>query len=401
MNRTGKKRHILRKLLLALLTLAVVLCAVIWGLWHNEISTAMSMREIIARNDGHQDGTVYRMEVSGGYYFDEFIAGGGASSDAELIGFITDKITRGLIPMGLASPEIGCTGFTAVTPEGDWLFGRNYDFSKTNTVLVYTNPGNGRHASWSTVDLQFLGIDADTGVNGLMDRVKCLAAPYAPLDGVNDAGVACGIFMSYQGDDPVVATNQQTDRPDLTSTTMLRLVLDYADSTEEAVALIQQYDLHDSAQTSFHYMIADRTGRSAILEWVPAEGVTDGMDNDGTARTLNVIWNDADPLSGTTDWQYVTNFLVTEGYYAEGDKQPGLDRYQHVGAQLKAVNGVVTDEQGAMDVLAQVGRRTWDNDDGNGCTVHSVVYNLKECTALWVANEHYGEETHTVVLRVK
>ena len=401
MNQEGRKRHILRKVLISLAAVLVLLCIVIGCTWYHEIATALSLRQIIARDDAHLDGSVYRMDVSGGYYFDEFLAQGGAKNDSELIDFITGKLTKGLIDMGLTSPEIGCAGFTAVTPDGDWLFGRNYDFTKTNTVIVRTNPGNGRHASVSTVDLQFLGIDENSDVEGLMSVVKCLAAPYAPLDGVNDAGVACGIFMSYQGGDPVTATDQQTDKPDLTSTTMLRLVLDYADSTEEAVELIRQYDLHDSAKTSFHYMIADSTGRSAILEWVPVAGVTDAQDTDGAARELNVIWNDADPLSGATDWQYITNFMITPGYYADGDKQPGIDRYQHIGAALAQANGVLADAQAAMDVLAQVGRRTWNNDDGNGCTVHSAVYNLTDRTMLWVANEHYGEATHTVEMSLK
>ena len=53
------------------------------------------------------------------------------------------------------------------------------------------------------------------------------------------------------------------------------------------------------------------------------------------------------------------------------------------------------DEQAAMEILQAVGRRNWNNDDGNGCTVHSVVYNLTKKTVLWVANEHYGEEAYT------
>ena len=67
--------------------------------------------------------------------------------------------------------------FTAQTEDGDQLFARNYDFAKTNTCLVFTDPGDGRHASISTVDLQFLGIDTDADVEGLMDRITCLAAP--------------------------------------------------------------------------------------------------------------------------------------------------------------------------------------------------------------------------------
>ena len=56
---------------------------------------------------------------------------------------------------------------------------------------------------------------------------------------------------------------------------------------------------------------------------------------------------------------------------------------------------MVADEKAAMDILSIVGRRTWNNDDGNGCTVHSVVYNLTDKSALWVPNEHYEEEGAT------
>ena len=49
----------------------------------------------------------------------------------------------------------------------------------------------------------------------------------------------------------------------------------------------------------------------------------------------------------------------------------------------------------AMALLAEVGRRTWNNDDSNSLTVHSAVYNLTDKTVLWVGNEHYGEDGHT------
>lgn len=382
---------------IALVVIAGIAVGVTWG---NEISTAASIEKLRDRDDSHLDGSVYRMDVKGGFYFDKYLEEGGASTDAELISFITDNITKGLIDMGIKESNIGCASFTAQTEDGDQLFARNYDFAKTNTCLVFTDPGDGRHASISTVDLQFLGIDTDADVEGLMDRITCLAAPYAPLDGMNDAGVSCGIYMSYQGggvdeegDEVVIPTNQDTDKPDLTSTTMLRLVLDYAGSVDEAVELISGYDLHDSANTSYHYMIADSTGKSAILEWVDG---TDQTDNDGSSRQLVVTYNDSDanigPEEAAADYQWITNFIIQPGYYADDSEKAGLDRYDHIYRCLSATDGVVADEDAAMDILAQVGRRTWNNDDGNGCTVHSVIYNLTDKTVLWVPNEHYDEE---------
>ena len=383
--------RVLKIVLFSLLGLILALGAGVYALWHNELGALLSIKQLNAPDGARKDGAVYQMEVPGGYYFDEFLEQGGASTDKELISFITQRITKGLIPMNIGESDIACSSFTAATPAGDRLFARNYDFSRTNTCIVYTNPGHGRHASVSTVDLQFIGIAQDSVPQGLMDKVLMLAAPYVPLDGVNDAGLACGIYMSFQGPEGnTPPTDQRTEKPDLTSTTMLRMVLDYASTVEEAVELISAYDLHDSANSTFHYMIADASGRSAVLEWVNA---TDSADTDGTKRELNVIW------SGGAPWQAVTNYILTPGYY-DGEPEEsmkGLDRYERLTAALEEAQGILEDEEAAMELLSQVGRRSW-NPDGDTVTVHSVVYDLTHRTAVWVGNEHYGEPAYTYQL---
>lgn len=395
-----KPKRSVKKILLTVLAVIVVLLVLafagIWAVWHNEISSVASIQMLRERNDDHLDGAVYSMEVKGDFYLDDFVAQGGVSSDTELIQFITDNITHGVVNLNMTAPEIGCSSFTATAENGDALFARNYDFSKTNAMLVFTEANEGRHATISTVDLQFLGIDVDQNMSGLMDKVICLAAPYAPLDGINDAGVSCGIYMTYQGGEETVATSQDTDKPDFTSTTLLRLILDYADSVEEAVQIASSYDLHDSANTSYHYMVADATGKSAILEWTN-DAATDTTDNDGSQRTLKVVYNDQDSAIGereaASNYQVVTNFVLQPGYY-EGvptENKKGADRYDRLYEELQATDGVVADDQAAMDILQTVGRRSWDNDDKNSCTVHSAVYNLTQKTVLWVTNENYDD----------
>lgn len=95
------------------------------------------------------------------------------------------------------------------------------------------------------------------------------------------------------------------------------------------------------------------------------------------------------------DYQWITNFILQPGYYADDSEKAGLDRYEAIRDQLMATEGVVADEDAAMDILASVGRRNWNNDDSNSITVHSVVYNLTKKTVTWVANEHYGEAAYT------
>lgn len=395
-----KPKRSVKKILLTVLAVLVVLLVLafagVWAVWHNEISSVASIRMLRERNDDHLDGAVYSMEVKGDFYLDDFVAQGGVSNDTELIQFITDNITHGVVNLNMTAPEIGCSSFTATAENGDALFARNYDFSKTNAMLVFTEANEGRHATISTVDLQFLGIDVDQDMTGLMDKVICLAAPYAPLDGINDAGVSCGIYMTYQGGEETVATSQDTDKPDFTSTTLLRLILDYADSVEEAVQIASSYDLHDSANTSYHYMVADATGKSAILEWTNDSAV-DTTDNDGSQRTLKVVYNDQDSAIGereaASNYQVVTNFVLQPGYYdgVPAENKKGADRYDRLYQELQATDGVVADEQAAMDILQAVGRRGWDNDDKNSCTVHSAVYNLTQKTVLWVTNENYDD----------
>ena len=397
----------------SIIGLILILLLVVYCVWNNELRSVFSINLLVEAKDENRSGPVYEMDMKGDYYFIDFLEKGGASNDQELIDHIVDNLTKGIIPMKMKAPTIGCSSFTAGTPEGDRLFGRNYDFSKTTGMIVYTTgsdevfAGFGpRHATVSSVDLQFLGITDGIYLNSIMNKLLCLAAPYAPLDGINDAGVSCGIYMSYQGDNngKVVSTNQQTDKPDLTSTTMLRAILDYADSVDEAVEIVSSFDLHDSASTSFHYMVADRFGRSAILEWVPENG-NEATDNDGTKRVLRVYYNDKDEIleesnEAKNEFQYITNFIVTPAYYNSDENKGGLDRYLQIESMINPdgtnTKGVMT-EEAALNVLETVGRRKWDNRNGesdkNGTTVWSTLYNLSNRSVTWVSNEEFDEPT--------
>lgn len=388
--------------------LIIILVVTVFAVWRNELTSISSIELIAKADDENRSAPVYKMDISGGYYFDKFIENGGASNDSELIDFIVKNITKGIIPISIGTSDIGCSSFTAVTPDNERLFGRNYDFSTTTAMIVHTKP-KGRLESYSSVDLQFLGIKDGVSLNGILDEFLCLAAPYAPLDGINEAGVSCGIYMSYQGENRGTSTNQQTDKPDLTSTTMLRMILDYAHDVNEAIELVKNYDLHDSANTSFHYMVADSKGDSAIFEWVAGTQFT---DNDGSVRELKIYRNDDDAILGekeaTNDFQYITNFIVTPGYYSEGGTQAGLDRYNKIESMINPdgtnTDGVMTKEQ-ALDVLQTVGRRKWDSENGvsdsNTITVWSVLYDLTNKTMIWVSNESFGDSKNIFEFRIK
>ena len=382
----------------SVLALILITAAVFGIIFRNEISEISSIKLLKPRVENSLQCNIYEMTFNGNYYFDDFIKQGGTKNDRELLDFIMNKMTKGLLNLSIKTSKINCSSFTAHKPNGEHLFARNYDMYSTNTCIVKVKGNKKRHASISTVDLSFINIPAYKNVDNLIFKAYCLAAPYAPLDGINDAGVSCGIYMTYQGNGKnVVATDQNTDLPDISPTTLIRMILDYADSLEEAVEFARSYDMHDSAETSFHIMVADRSGRSVIFEWVNARN---GSDNNGALRKLIVTYNDKDshigPHEAESDFQWVTNFIIQPNYYDEYSTKAlvGWDRYNILYDELSKTGAVVEDEMTAMKILQKVAQRTIRPNrkaDDYVLTLHSVIYNLDNLTTLWCGNEQYAD----------
>ena len=102
---------LLKRLLIIFMSIIILAVAGIYAIWHNEITTLSSITTIIDQDLSHDDGYTYEMTVSSDYYFDEFLEQGGASNDDELIQFVTDNITKGLIPMTIKPKDIACSSF--------------------------------------------------------------------------------------------------------------------------------------------------------------------------------------------------------------------------------------------------------------------------------------------------
>ena len=49
-------------------------------MWHDEISSVMSIQQIVPAKQDNQSGLVYIMDVQGDYYFDDFLERGGAET---------------------------------------------------------------------------------------------------------------------------------------------------------------------------------------------------------------------------------------------------------------------------------------------------------------------------------
>ena len=356
-----------------LVALVIVAAVAVFALFGHELATLGSIEKV-------NDYPLYTMTYDGDYGIDEFIAQGGASNDGELIQFVVNRIMKGL-PITIDLPDLACSTFNATTPEGDALFGRNFDLSFSPGMLVRTDPADG-YASVSMVNLGFLGYGEDKLPEDLVSSLTTLAAPYAPLDGMNEAGLAVGVLLIDT--DP---TDQQTDKVDITTTTAIRMMLDSCATVDEAVALLEQYDMHSSANSCYHFQIADASGASVVVEYIGNEM---SVLEPGDATTMGALSGAA----GVT-YQAATNFLLTPGEYDFGH---GQDRYETLMSTLSAASGVLAEDE-AMDLLAAVAQEPHLNSRGEeSATQWSVVYNLDDLTASVVMGGAYDEPAYEVSL---
>ncbi|MGW0433548.1 linear amide C-N hydrolase [Micromonospora sp. NPDC003197] len=220
-----------------------------------------------------------------------------------------------------ASPTpspFGCSLFMASGDPARPLYGRNFDWDPNPGLVLQTDPPDG-YASISLVDMGYLGINADPSG----DR-RLLNAPLLPFDGMNERGLVVGLAADDSG-----SLTPDPAKPTVGSVRILRLVLDQAATVDEAVAVIDRYNLDFDGGPPLHYLIADASGASAVVEFV-----------DGRMRVL----------PGGPPWQVLTNIRLADASEAARQRDR---RYATAAAHLTRANGVV-DWQGAMEILQAV-----------------------------------------------
>lgn len=197
------------------------------------------------------------VRYEGGYGLDDFLSQGGGASDAQVVEFLTSYLGGAVPPF--QTEGFGCSTLSIPSPEGHALFGRNFDWNACEALIVQAVPSEG-YASISTVNMGFLGSYLDQ----FPAQARTMAALYAPLDGMNEKGLCVAVLMIQDQ----ASISQDTGKSDLTTTTAVRLLLDRAADVEEALALLEQYDLHSSMGMMVHFALADAGGNSVAVEYI-------------------------------------------------------------------------------------------------------------------------------------
>ena len=206
------------------------------------------------------------VRFEGDYGFDRFLQQGGAETDHDILAFLTGNLIACGDELAFEKALFGCSTLSVISPDGGYLFGRNFDWVRSKILVVDSVPVNG-YRSLSTVNLDFVLREGRGALSRLSDRELTVAALYAPLDGMNQAGLCVAVNMIEDRD----GISQDRGKPDITTTTAIRLMLDKAASVGEALELLDSHDLHGSYGYMVHFALADRTGRSVAVEYVGNE----------------------------------------------------------------------------------------------------------------------------------
>ncbi len=284
-----------------------------------------------------------------------FLHQGGAESDREVLQFLTGTMLGSAEGLSFEGDAFGCSTISVENGEGGYYFGRNFDWNKCDAMMVASYPSDG-YASFSTVNVDFIRQGAGLASHFLSDEMLTVAALYAPLDGMNEKGLCVSVNMIQDSD----TIAQNTEKPDITTTTAIRLLLNRAADVDEAVELLRQYDFHASMGYMVHLAIADGTGRSAAVEYVNNE--------------MNVI-----------ETPILTNFYLSEGEKNGIGTSQSHTRFEILEQTLE--ERPVMDSGQVRDALSSVSKGNFGEFES---TEWSVVFDQSALTAEYYHREDYG-----------
>lgn len=357
-------RNVLKVIRICLLSLLglVLLCALVFGaLYFTRFQTIGTIEKVTDHEDGYD---LYKMTVKYDYRTQDVIDYGIRDTQDYVDAVLKEALP--LLPVRMEIPSYGCSVFRSVTDGNGYLMGRNYDFKlDTSCMLVRCEPKDGyRSIAFAALN----NVGADAADSGLKAKLACLTAPFICLDGINEKGVSIAVLTLDS--EP---TDQNTGRQKITSSLAIRLVLDHAATTQEAVDLLREYDMLAVNGRDYHFFISDASGDSRAVEY----------DCDDEARTMI-----------DTPIQAVTNFYAryidrVESHQRNGIYGHGKERYDAIMDVIDRNGGIINVEHGWEALRAAATEPNPESVTSN--TQWSILFRNTDLQADIVIRRHWDE----------
>lgn len=354
-------KKVIQRVLLVLLAIVLVCIAIFVGIYFGRFRTLASIEKLSSYSDGYD---LYRMDIKYNYSIDDVI-NYGIKDDQTMIDAII-KESLPLLPVSIKAPKFGCTAFKLLDTEKDFHMGRNYDFKNdTSAMLVYCAPKNGyKSVAFAALD----NISANVPDKSLKKKLATLTAPFICLDGMNEKGVSIAVLTLDSA-----PTHHETGKPTIATTLAIRLILDRAATTDEAIELLRKYDMFASSGRDYHFYITDAQGNGRVVEY----------DCDSDTRELV-----------DSESEVVTNFFIKYKDKVLPKQRNGV--YGHGKERYDAVIDVLSEQKGKF-----TNSTVWDSlkassqdpnpTDITSNTQWSINYNNTDLTAEIVIRRNWND----------
>lgn len=201
----------------------------------------------------HENGTYITMNAS-------YVNSSDYIKGSNVVAYLFENFLSTKGGISIPNPSaLMCSAFYKQDSNGHWITGRNLDLYDVNSkaVIINSTPKEG-YRSIAISDTCLI----DNGILNLGDKNK-LSLIRTSLDGINEKGVSISTLMLLNES----VYGQDNDKPTLLYSDPVRLVLDNANSTEDAVRLLKEYNFKNDL-FNCHFFITDKYGNSVDFECI-------------------------------------------------------------------------------------------------------------------------------------
>lgn len=311
--------------------------------------------------------SLYTLECTHDIFLDGMIESGSAGSILKTLRYAVKNVTRK--PVVVKAPRAGCSVFTAFNEKGEYIMGRNFDYKDAPCIVVKNRPSKG-YKSIGITDANFFAWGKKKGPKKGKLYSRVLLAPYLCVDGINEKGLAIAVLELK-----TPPLHQKTGKKPTSTSIIIREVLDYAESVEEAVEIFKKRDMNDVGGVAYHFVVSDRFGNAVLIEYLNGEMLLFYPESHGGEPFISV-----------------TNHFIAKGA-PEPKRGAGYDRQEKIVGSLTDKGGVIGESE-AMDLLSQVQLDYYHKLGWPVRTLWSAVYNSNTASVDLCVNQNYDEVYH-------
>ena len=312
--------------------------------------------------------SLYTLDCAHDIFLDEMVEKGKAGSIGKMLAFAIKRVTKK--PVIVKELRSGCSVFTAFNGKSEYIMGRNFDYKDAPCVLVRYAPEKG-YKSIGFTDANFFLWGKKKGPKEGKLYARTLLAPYLCVDGINEKGLAVSVLELKT---PPV--HQKSGKLPISTSIIIRMVLNYAETVEEALELFKRYDMNDIGGVAYHFVVSDRSGKSVLIEYLNGEMVLFYPESQ----------------KGSEKFLSVTNHFIAKGA-PEPKRGAGYDRQERIVNTLTEKGGIISEEE-AMELLSKVQLDYYHKLGWPVRTLWSAVYNSTNASVNLCVGQNYEETFH-------